>query len=174
MTTTTKILIALAVAIASGLLAFLIISGYMGAEPLVGLLGVATGALISELSHSQSAHEDRKNQLRLAALDRRLQAHQEAFSFWRRLMHNLGNQGELSQIVLDCQEWWNDNCLYLTADARQAFSHAYMTAATHYASIAAGEKELVLYETQIIRQAGNKIIKGVELPPMSEDEEKVI
>jgi hypothetical protein len=174
MSTKNKVLVAIAVIIISIALTVLVLLGLLDVDPLIGLFGVIIGALIVEFSHHQSARDERRHQLRLAALDRRLQAHQEAFSLWRRLMRDLGDQVKLSQTVLDCQEWWNNNCLYLAADARQAFSHAYMTAATHYASIAAGEKELVLYETQVIQQAGNRIVQGVELPTISEGEDREI
>lgn len=170
MTNKKKILIAFVFAIAIGLLCFLVFLGRIGAESLLGLLGIIIGALMSEFSHNESSREDRKNQLRLAALDRRLQAHQEAYSLWHRLMKDMGDQLQLSQTVQDCQSWWIKNCLYLTADARQAFSHAYTVANTYYVNY--GNEEVKLYETQVILGAGSKIVQGVELPIIHEIDDK--
>lgn len=168
----TKILLAIVVLIISIGLTLLVIFGFLDANSIIGLFGVVIGAIIVEFSHHQSARDERRHQLKLAALDRRLQSHQEAFSLWRRLMVDMGDQEKLTKTVLDCQEWWNNNCLYLSADARQAFSHAYMIAGTYYASIAAGAMELVLHDTKVIQQAGSKIVQGVELPSLSEGEER--
>lgn len=174
MTTRIKILIVIVVVAVSAALAVLIGLGFMNAGPLVGLLGVVVGALISEFSHYQSAREERRHQLRLAALDRRLQAHQEAFSHWRRIMKDIGDPVNIGQTVMDCQEWWDNNCLYLTAEARQAFSHAYMTAHTYDAIRRTQDTQLVQHETDVITRAGKIIVQGVELPTISEGEEKRI
>ncbi|WP_028215333.1 hypothetical protein [Paraburkholderia mimosarum] len=65
-----------------------------------------------------------RHQLRMAALDKLLQAHQEAFALWRRLYRGV-HSDEIAEIVKECEKWWNDNCLYLEPEA---FSDAYWAA----------------------------------------------
>ncbi len=174
MTTKLKIIIAIVVVVVSAALTLLSVLRLMNTEPLVGILGVIIGALITVFSQHQSARDERRHQLRLAALDRRLQAHQEAFSLWRRIMNDMGDAMKLDKTVRDCQEWWNNNCLYLTPDARQAFSRAYISASYYHTLGRAQDPTILSRETEVIRAAGNKIVQGVELPTISEGEEKYI
>ncbi|WP_198086270.1 hypothetical protein [Variovorax sp. E3] len=53
-----------------------------------------------------------RNQLRMAAVDRRLQAHQDAFTMLRELAKD-AHGPEIGKRVTACQEWWEKNCLYL-------------------------------------------------------------
>ena len=70
-----------------------------------------------------------RHQLRLAAVDRRLQAHQEAYALWRKLIFT--SQDSIHTVVIECQDWWNNNCLYLSHEAREAFRDAFFAAHTH-------------------------------------------
>lgn len=82
--------------------------------------------LVKSVEHKYSVivHEmNSKQQLRMAAVDRRLQAHQEAFALWRKMI-GTGAEGT-GAIVLECQEWWDQNCLYLEPAVRPAFVDAY-------------------------------------------------
>jgi hypothetical protein len=63
-----------------------------------------------------------RGQLRLAAAEQRLRAHQEAFRLWRKLASNMHEQA-IFETVRECQEWWNSNCLYLSAGAREILSN---------------------------------------------------
>lgn len=150
----------------------LIIYGYLSPEPLVGLLGVATGAFISEFSHRQYARDERRHKLRMAALDKRLQAHQEAFSLWRKILADMGDSSKIGETVDRCQEWWDNNCLYLTSEARQAFVRAYLSANTRHVTLMSRDIEAVRTEFEIIKRAGDLIVQGVELPIIAEGEEK--
>ena len=173
MTTRNKVLLTIVVIAISGVLIALVVFGYISAEPLVGLLGVVTGVLMSEYSHKQSAREDRRNQLRLAALDRRLQAHQDAYSLWRRILKDL-DTAKIGDTVMECQEWWNNNCLYLTPDARQAFVQAYLTASSRSVTMGSRDLKLISLEFEIIKRAGELIAQGVELPIINEGEDKLV
>ncbi len=62
-----------------------------------------------------------KNQLRLAALDKRLQAHQEAFTLWRELFSAI-HSPDIGKAVINCQEWWGKNCIYLEPEVREALN----------------------------------------------------
>jgi len=174
MTTRSKIILAIAVVTVTVSLSVLVGIGVMSAEPLVGLLGVVTGALISEFSHQQSAREQRRHQLRLAALDRRLQAHQEAFSLWRRILKDMSDPAKIGPTVDECQSWWDNNCLYLTPAARQAFAQAYLTAHTRHVTVSTRDARLIREEFETIKRAGDLIVQGVEIPTISEGEERTL
>ena len=74
-----------------------------------------------------------KQQLRMAAVEKRLEAHQHAYMLWRKLRTNL-HSDNINSIVMECQEWWQCNCLYLAPAAREAFRLAYSFAADHRTS----------------------------------------
>lgn len=169
----TKLFIGILVVAVSVALSFLVILNYMRVESLLGLFGVVIGALVSEFSHHQVAREERRHQLRLAALDRRLQAHQEAFSLWRQILKDIDDRARITQTVADCQEWWNNNCLYLTEDARQAFVQAYLLAHARNEILSSGGS-VTVRDFEMIKRAGDLIVQGVELPTISEGEAKQV
>ena len=68
------------------------------------------------------------NQLKLAALDKRLQRHQEAYTLWLNLLFSLNDVEKLSLAIDKCQNWWNEYCLYLGEEARFAFKTALIIA----------------------------------------------
>jgi hypothetical protein len=110
----------------------------------------------------------------MAALDRRLQAHQEAYALWWDLLPAVNDQQEINRIVLKCQDWWKNNCLYLEADARESFSKAYVAAHNHYQFLDTHtDGDTIRKNWKIVMDAGNIIVKGVELPPISEVESNV-
>ncbi|MCH6559702.1 hypothetical protein IH799_05025, partial [candidate division KSB1 bacterium] len=66
-----------------------------------------------------------EHQFRLAAIDRRLEVHQEAFALWNQLLHTADTDAGW-ETALECQVWWYNHCLYLEPGAREAFRRAYM------------------------------------------------
>lgn len=80
-------------------------------------------------------------------------------------------EDQVNSVIMECQEWWNINCLYLEADAREAFIHAYLTAGNHHLLLKSHDRaEDVKSSWAIIMLPGKLIVKGVELPPIAEDE----
>jgi hypothetical protein len=112
-----------------------------------------------------------RHQLRLAALDRRLQAHQEAFTLWRKLLSKAHKADEIGNFVMDCQDWWDKNCLYLSPEARLAFRTAYQSAFDHKDFLTdKSNTELIRENWKRIEYAGNAIVQGAELPPLGDQE----
>lgn len=121
-----------------------------------------------------------QQQLRNAALDKRLEAHQRAFELWHGLHDNVlvpnMDREKVEKEIKQCFEWWQANCLYLEPEARKAFSGAYVSAWTLMANggvSAAGYPtiEKLLHESETrIRDAGNIIMKAVALPGLTEAE----
>ena len=124
---------------------------------------------LKELEHQNNLvlEQLRMNQqLRIAAVEKRLSAHQEAFTLWRRLIAS-AHDDSLSALVLECQDWWNKNCLYLSAEARDAFNNAYSLALNHR-TLAESNRDLeaVRKYSEIIYGAGGIIVAGVQLPSL--------
>lgn len=71
-----------------------------------------------------------KNQLRVAALEKRLEVHQKAFTTWLELSRAV-HTPEIHQKVMACQEFWRQNCIYLESSVRDAFVAAYHAASNH-------------------------------------------
>ena len=113
----------------------------------------------------------RRHQLRLAALEKRLDAHQQAYTLWRKLVDVVHKEDQVNSVVMECQDWWNKNCLYLEADARKAFVHAYLTAGDHHSLVKThAPADDVKNSWAIIMFPGKLLVEGVELPPIAEDE----
>lgn len=109
-----------------------------------------------------------KHQLRLAAIDRRLQAHQEAYALWHKLLAKV-HTNDIGAVVKECQAWWQSNCLYLEPSAREAFSDAYSAAHTHSALLQGGRPALdqARENWQQIMKAGQVITEAVQLPGLT-------
>ena len=162
----------------------------IGREALVGLLGVIIGALIPSIFQNWTARVDRKHQLRLAAVDRRLDVHQKAYSLWVGLPSKAHKSEEIWEYSIECQKWWNENCLYLAPRARKAFKHAYICASNHKDLLNERKfvidnsqndeqrlselNDLITRNWQEISEAGKAIIEGAELPTIGEEEFKLI
>lgn len=131
---------------------------------------------LENLSHQNKLiieQGSRRHQLRLAALDKRLEAHQEAYYLWRELIHTAHDRSKIFEVVLKCQEWWEKNCLFLDATVREAFNKAYVAANTHKDFVDShSNPDLVRDNWAIIKNAGEVIVKAVELPPIAEGEFK--
>lgn len=113
-----------------------------------------------------------RNQLRMAALDRRLQAHQEAFTQWRKLV---AGPKESDAAVLECQAWWEQNCVYLEPTVRHAFVVAYSNAhmRNEFVQMRA-EAKLIIDAWHKVMEFQEILFAAVQLPAMSEVEVKAI
>ncbi len=111
-----------------------------------------------------------RHQLRMAALDRRLQAHQEAFELWRELLGAAHTDG-IGKAVLKCQSWWEKNCLYLEPKVREAFVAAYSSAHTHHVLVQGRADSKDIRESwDTITRFPNTIFEAIQLPALSEIE----
>jgi hypothetical protein len=114
-----------------------------------------------------------KHQLRLAAVERRLQAHQEAFTLWRDLLSTIHTEDVRSE-VLKCSEWWNRNCLYLEPSAREAFANAYHAANDHASLLSVREVGPIKENWSRITSAGSAILQAAQLPGLTALEQSEI
>jgi hypothetical protein len=128
---------------------------------------------LQELAHQNTLliEEFRgKSQLRLAAAEKRLEAHQRAFTLWRKLITS-AHGPEQGKAVDECQRWWEEHCIYLSPGAREAFSDAYWAVCRHPALLRdQGKQKDVTDNWDKLMKAGNKILEGAELPALGERE----
>jgi hypothetical protein len=123
------------------------------------------GEKLQILIHEQTATREasqRRHQLSMAALDKRLQVHQTAYSLWRQMMFHATEENS-SAFFERCQTWWEKHCLYLSEDAENAFM-----AALHMARMykqTNGAREVNGWAT--ITNAGNVIRKAAQLPALA-------
>ena len=112
-------------------------------------------------------------QLRMAAVEKRLQAHQEAFTLWRRMLSQLESE-KLPEAISNCSRWWEENCLYLEFPARRAFSTAFSTAIVHHMERQRGTTDApeMLERVHEILAAGDVILGAVALPPLTASEKE--
>jgi len=70
----------------------------------------------------ESRERERKDKFRLAALEKRLEIHQEAFYRWNKIIDlRFEEEPSKRQFIFDCQDWYYKNCLYLDSDSRLEF-----------------------------------------------------
>ena len=83
---------------------------------------------IEEVAHGYATlleNQKQKGQLRLAALDKRLDVAQEAFVRWWHLLRAV-HSPQIADEVQRCQEFWVHNRIYLSEEAAFAFRRAYL------------------------------------------------
>jgi hypothetical protein len=108
-------------------------------------------------------------QLRGAALAERLKAHQEAYALWLKLHRHVHHSHELNAVVMECQTWWAEHCLYLAPEAREAFQDAIFAASVHQDFLGPGcDRKLAKDNWAELTKAGAAIVRGVELPDIGE------
>ena len=110
-----------------------------------------------------------ENRLRLAAVERRLQAHQEAYTLWFEVFWAV-HKPEIHDVVVKCQDWFSRNCLYLTHEAREAFVQAYRTAGMYSELRKSLTKEEKAEDWRKIRLGGEIILRSVGLPGFAKGE----
>lgn len=104
-------------------------------------------------------------QYSLAAVERRLEANQQAYTLWYDLFHSL-HDPDLDNHVYACQQWWKENCIYLSDEVKQAFQDACRRADNHRNLQETGNTEAINANFEKIYQAGEILQADAELPSM--------
>ena len=108
-----------------------------------------------------------KHQLSLAAIDKRLEAHQQAYALWRKFSTTAHDREEMGHLAAKCEDWWMKNCLYLNAEARQAFFIAWQAASHHKRLVEVGDPDQIHNNWMKIADAVVPILEAVALPSVS-------
>ena len=130
------------------------------------LLGAIIGGLIAWII----ANREQRNTFRLAALERRLQAHQEAYSLWWSLIQRIyGDNQEFSSHLKHCEDWWVNNGLYLSPAARKHFKGGLSEAQLHRIFYKDGaEQNTATDRWNRLSEVFEIISSGVELPDIGD------
>ena len=123
------------------------------ATPITALLGAVVGYWIS----TRSSRKDRKHQLAMAALEKRLAVHQEGITICFGIWHNIFNDQELYRIVEHAQDWYYKNCLYLDDTSRNDFWNCLMVA-PNYAGLVRSYQETARQRGGIPDEATERMI----------------
>ena len=87
---------------------------------LLSLLGIFVGAFITLFVQRY----DQRTKFRLVSIEKRLQAHQEAYSFWYRLALTINTSDqERIKVTSEARDFWINNCLYLEKNTREEFNY---------------------------------------------------
>src|SRR3990172_11560405 len=109
----------------------------------------------------------------MAALDKRLEAHQQAYTLWLQLRRSVHKKN--TDVVIKCQKWWEENCLYLDMESRKAFMSSIHAVALH-PDLTGGQatNDKVEENWRYINECGEILIRGAGLPSFGETELKEI
>ncbi|ANH66737.1 hypothetical protein [Mitsuaria sp. 7] len=108
------------------------------------------------------------NTLRVAAVERRLQAHQEAFAMWRKLV--VHSKADFHEVLIEVQDWWENNCMYLGKEVSNAFVTAYRNENLRLEYLKIGATADQIIEAAHKVQAFPDIVfAACKLPPLSQE-----
>lgn len=168
----TSMLVLSLVALAAAVL--LVAAKVVDSQTAVGLLGVLIGAGISAATSILLARENRHLLLATAALDKRLAAHQAAYALWWKIIGAVHHKDKIGEVVMEAEEWWKNNCLYLDAESRKAFRTCFMFAFNHKDLLQSPRSKeaakLVEESWQEIMKPGQTLVEGVALPSLGKAE----
>lgn len=100
-------------------------------QSLNAFLGIILGSSVTYLYNRFLSKQSFKQQLLLSNLDKKLNAHQEAFSKWWEIRSNIYERDKIFDVVEDATEWWKNNCLYLFPNSRMALYDCLIFATNH-------------------------------------------
>ena len=135
----------------------------------MNFIGTILSAFINRSSARELENIAQRNRLRLAAIDRRLEAHQQAFALLWKLVDQRASEIS-SDHTRKCESWWADNCLYLTEEARNAFRAVCNNLPLNVSYNSEGELVLPGETWARITTALMEIVEGVGLPGLGEEE----
>jgi len=169
-------LLMLVVLIALVILAILFSLELIESKSLIGFLGVIVGGGLASSTSLLIAKENRRGQLAIASLDKRLETHQEAYRLWRKIRGAVYHPESLGDVLKEANEFWESHCLYLDPDSRAAFIECIFRAHTHQDILSGGgphdeeTMESAKESWEVITKPGELLAKGVELPGLGEKE----
>jgi hypothetical protein len=153
---------------------FLAAKKILDSQNAVGLLGVLIGAGIAAATSILLARENRHLHLATAALDKRLAAHQAAYALWCKIVGAVHHKEKIGDVVIEAEEWWKNNCLYLDGVSRKAFRTCLMFAINHKDLLQGPRSEeaakLVRESWREIMKPGETLVEGVALPSLGRAE----
>jgi hypothetical protein len=128
---------------------------------IAGIIGTFLGIAIREILLWFRTERERRDKFMLAALDKRLEAHQDAYKHWRRIVFSVDKSDKIERVCSDAQKWWVEHNLYLDSKSRSSFYGATLDAPL--VATFEGEERKKLYKK--LMAVKDDIIAGVCLSP---------
>ena len=151
----------------------LLVFDFIDSKLVIGFIGVIIGSAISSITSIVISKESRKGQLAVASLEKRLEAHQIAYSIWRNLIFSVHDEEKLSEISITAQDWWEKHCLYLDPESREAFRASIFSAGIHKDLLGEPRSKESLKSIKenwaTIMKPGKTLVEGLYLPSLAED-----
>jgi hypothetical protein len=151
----------------------LLVFDFIDSKLVIGFIGVIIGSAISSITSIVISKESRKGQLAVASLEKRLEAHQTAYSIWRNLISSVHDEEKLSEISMTALDWWEKHCLYLDPESREAFRASIFSAGIHKDLLREPRSKESLKSIKenwaTIMKPGKTLVEGVYLPSLAED-----
>ena len=129
----------------------------------MSMVGTILGAFMNRSFARGLENIAHENRLRLAAINKRLEAHQQAFALMWKLVNRRAPETSGGH-TKKCEDWWVDNCLCLTEEARQAFRAMCNGLPLDASYDSRGELLLSGATWALITTAFAEIVEGVRLP----------
>lgn len=154
---------------------------WLEVAPLITFLGVLVTLLITFLNSRAINKQNRitsmlvetfkaHGQFQMACIDRRLQAHQEAFVFWSKLMKPPSDD-EFMRTNSEASIWWDHNCLYLDPIVQQAFLRSIVAAKSHHVLIRnKGGQDSISEHWAEFERFPKVLFEAIKLPPLSSED----
>ena len=151
------------------------LTGTVDSKAAFGFMGIIIGSGISATTSWLASRENRKQHWEMAAIDKRLEVHQEAYALWTQIVAAVHHEN-IGEVVGKGEEWWKNNCLYLDAESRNAFKNCLFSAMIH-GDVLDGPRprdeetnKMIKENWQILMKPGQTIPAGVALPDLGERE----
>ena len=137
-----------------------------------GLIGIIIAASLSASVSIYVLTRTQKNALQMAALDKRLQALQDAYKLWSDVARHIHQEDSLIHAIEKANNWWTENCLYLDATSRESFRRSLIAAGNHKNLLESRSdpnwKKEVDENWDIIRRVPTDLIEAAYLRPLSD------
>ena len=96
-----------------------------------GLIGVLIGSIITIIifrierrDRLKLSSQERKDKFKLVAIEKRLEAHQQALKYWdklRSVIHGKEEDSNRIKTINEVADFWFSNCLYMEKQTRNKF-----------------------------------------------------
>ena len=131
------------------------------------LVASILGGMVSLFFSSKLEKVRVGHQLKMAEIERRLQAHQEAFGLWSEMIKTNDNE-DFKLLHARCSSWWDNNCLYLDPNVRSEFVSSITAMKLHHDLVQRDEPSQMTFAD--IEKLHKAIFEATLLPPMTPSE----
>ena len=118
------------------------------------------------------SRKQRVADFRMAALEKRLETHQEAYKLWYEMVSVMHDRVKGPEAAIRCQQWWIGHCLYLDAKSRTEFDRCAHEVFSYRDSMDPKNPAETKARFDRIQHVFVLLAEGVHLPSIGENEGK--